>query len=57
MLQLYLRLYQWRAGLRIVDSEEVSKSISKEEVACLEAQLDSRTRIVKGLGGGSEDKG
>ena len=34
---LYLRLYLWRGGLRIVDSEKLSKRLSKEETVYLEA--------------------
>ena len=40
-LRLNLILYLWRGGLRITDSEEVSKRLS-EEVVHLEAELGGR---------------
>ena len=41
-LRLYLRLYP---ALRIIDSEEISKKLfNKEEVVCLEAELDGGRR-------------
>ena len=43
-LRLYRRLYLWREGLRIVDSEEDSKRLSEEEVVCLEAEVERGRR-------------
>ena len=42
-------------GLRIVDSEEVSKSLSKEEVYVWKRNEKEEDRDVKSLGGRSED--
>ena len=39
-LRLNRRLYLWRGVLRIVESEDVSLRVSKEEVVCLEAELE-----------------
>ena len=41
-LRLYLRLFLWRGGLRMVDSEEVSKTLSKKEVVRLETVFEGR---------------
>ena len=43
-LRLYLRIYLFRGDLGIVDSEEISKRLSKVEVACLEAELKGGRR-------------
>ena len=42
--RLLRRLYLWRRGWRIVDSEEVSRRLSKEEVVYLEAEFESGRR-------------
>ena len=43
-LRVYRRFYLYRRGLRIVDSEEVSKRLFEEEVVCLEAELKQESR-------------
>ena len=43
-LRSYRKLYLWRRCLRLKDSEDVSKRLSKEQVVCSEAKLDGGRR-------------
>ena len=43
-IRLFIGLYLWRGGLRIVDSEEFPKRLSKKEMVCLEAELEGGKR-------------